>query len=134
MKSSGKLIYSPKSHLGSSSKWVILACDEEISKYYRHLFTKEYPYLNGEKTGKLGRPIWGSHISAVRSENVHESKWKIDNGKIIEFEYEPGVCTNGVYYWMRVSCPYLLDLREKMELSRQPRFGLHLTVGILANS
>lgn len=43
-------------------------CDDEISKYYRHLYSKEYPYLNGERTGKLTRPVWGTHISVIRGE------------------------------------------------------------------
>lgn len=130
MKSIGKLIYSPRSHLGSNEKWLVVMCDDEISRYYRHLFTKEYPYLNGEKVGKLTRPVWGAHISVMRGERLPKPDlWRLDEGKIIDFTYEAGVIDNGEYFWMRVNCPYLQDLREKYGLPRDPRFGLHLTIG-----
>lgn len=130
MKSIGKLVYSPRTHLASSDRWLVLMCDDEISKYYRHLFTKEYPYLNGVKTGKLTRPVWGAHISVTRGEFIPNYKlWRLDEGKLIEFEYQGGVIDNGEYYWLKATCPYLSDLREKYGLPREPRFGLHLTIG-----
>lgn len=104
-------------------------CDDEISKYYRHLYSKEYPYLNGERTGKLTRPVWGTHISVIRGEKIDPKLWRMDEGKIIEFEYQGGVVDNKEYYWLKVACPYLGDLREKMNLPREPRFGFHLTIG-----
>lgn len=130
MKSIGKLVYSPRSHLGSNEKWAVLMCDDEISKYYRHLYSKEYPYLNSGKSIKLTRPVWGTHISIIRGERLSDPKlWRMDENKIIEFNYEGGVIDNGEYFWLKVSCPYLGDLREKMGLRREPKFGLHLTVG-----
>jgi len=130
MKSIGKLVYSPRTHLSSSDRWLVVMGDDEISRYYRHLYTVEYPYLNGERTGKLTRPVWGTHISVIRGERLPKPDlWRLDEGKIIEFEYEGGVIDNGEYYWLKVKCPYLLDLREKYGLAREPRFGLHLTIG-----
>jgi len=130
MKSIGKLVYSPRTHLSSSDRWLVVMCDDEISNYYRHLYTKQYPYLNGDRTGKLTRPVWGAHISVMRGERLPKPEiWRLDEGKIIEFNYEPGVIDNGEYYWLRVTCPYLQDLREKYGLPRDPRFGLHLTIG-----
>ena len=130
MKSIGKIIYSPRSHLGSNEKWAVLMCDDEISRYYRHLYAIENPYLNSGKSTKLTRPVWGAHISFLRSEHVPNFKlWRLDDGKLVDFEYEAGVKTNGEYFWLHVSCPYLLDLREKYGLSREPKFGLHLTIG-----
>jgi hypothetical protein len=130
MKSIGKLVYSPRTHLSSSDRWLVLMADDEISRYYRHLYAKEHPYLNGGVSTKLTRPVWGTHISIVRGEYIPNIKlWGLDANKIVEFEYQGGVLDNGEYYWMKVSCPYLEDLREKYGLSRQPRFGFHLTVG-----
>jgi hypothetical protein len=129
-KSAGKIIYAPQTHLNSSTNWAIVSCDDEISKYYRHLYIKQYPYLNGDMTGKLTRPVWGAHISFIRHEKISDSSlWKMFDGKIITFEYTPGVLDNGEYFWMKVKCPFLLDLREKLGLSRNPKFGLHLTIG-----
>jgi hypothetical protein len=124
MKSFGKLVYSPRTHLSSSENWLVVMCDDEISRYYRHLFYKEYPWR-----GKLTRPVWGTHISVIRGEKVDPKLWKLNDGKIINFEYEGGVQDNGEYYWLKVKCDYLLDLRESLGLSRVPRFGLHLTIG-----
>lgn len=125
MKSLGKLVYSPKTHLSSSENWLIVMADDEISRYYRALFYREFPYL-----GKLTRPVWGAHISVIRGEKIFDLRsWKLDENKLIEFEYNGGVKDNGEYYWLSISCPYLLDLREELGLAREPRFGLHLTIG-----
>jgi len=130
MKSIGKLVYSPRTHLASSDRWLVLMCDDEISRYYRHLYKMEYPYLNGERTGKLTRPVWGTHVSVIRGERIpNMNLWGLDANKIIEFEYEPGVIDNGEYYWLKVRCPYLSGLRKKYGLHPEPRFGFHLTIG-----
>lgn len=125
MKSVGKLVYSPRTHLASSEKWLVLMCDDEISKYYRCMFSREYPWR-----GKLTRPVWGTHISIIRGENIPNAKlWGLDANKVIEFEYEGGIIDNNEYYWLKAKCPYLSELREKYGLSREPRFGFHLTIG-----
>jgi hypothetical protein len=130
MQSVGKLVYSPRSHLGSNDKWLVMMCDDEISKYYRSLYAMDYPYLNGDRCGKLTRPVWGTHISIIRGEfipNFH--LWGLDTNKIISFDYEGGVIDNREYYWLRVFCPALKDLRMQYGLSPEPRFGFHLTIG-----
>jgi hypothetical protein len=100
-------------------------CDDEISKYYREMFYREYPWK-----GKLTRPVWGTHISIIRGEKIpNMDMWGKDANKIIEFEYEGGVLDNNEYYWLKAKCPYLSDLREKYGLSKEPRFGFHLTIG-----
>lgn len=124
-KSIGKLVYSPRTRLASSDRWLVLMCDDSISEYYRNMFYREFPYL-----GKLTRPVWGTHISIIRGERIPNYElWKLDANKIIEFEYDPGVRDNGEYYWLNVKCEYLGDLREKYGLKRDPQFGLHLTIG-----
>ena len=125
MKSIGKLVYTPKTHLANSDRWLVLMCDDEISKYYRHLFYKEYPWL-----GKLTRPVWGTHISVIRGEKIPNFHlWRMRENELVEFEYEPGVQDNGEYYWLKVKCTPLLDIRSAYGLSRFPKFGLHLTIG-----
>jgi hypothetical protein len=125
MKSIGKLIYTPRTHLASSDRWLVLMADDSISEYYRSLFYREFPYL-----GKLTRPVWGTHISVIRGERIpNHHLWKMDENKIVEFNYEPGIEDNGEYYWLKVKCEYLEDLREKYGLSRVPQFGYHLTIG-----
>ena|ERR1700676_966439 len=132
MKSLGKIVYSPQSHLGINKNWVVLMGDDNISLYYRKLYEMEYPYLNGRFSSKLTRPIWGSHCSFIRNEFISDKLWGTDNNKIIEFDYFDGVKTNGTYFWLRVECPYLLNLRERLGLCRNPKLDLHLTIGILS--
>lgn len=131
MKSIGKLVYSPRTHLASSEKWLVMMCDDEISKYYRHLYTKEYPpYLNGGYSLKLTRPVWGAHISVIRGEKIpNMNLWGLAANKVVEFEYEGGVIDNGEYFWLKAKCPYLSEIREKYGLWKEPRFGFHLTIG-----
>lgn len=125
MKSIGKLVYSPRTHLSSSERWLVLMCDDEISKYYRYLFNREYPWK-----GKLTRPVWGTHISIIRGEFIPNFKlWGLDANKLVDFEYEGGVIDNGEYYWLKAKCPVLSELRLKYGLSKEPRFGFHLTIG-----
>lgn len=129
MKSIGKLVYSPRTHLASSDRWLVVMADDEISKYYRSLFYREYPWL-----GKLTRPVWGTHISVIRGEKIPNSDlWKLDENKIIEFEYEAGVEDNGEYYWLKVHCPYLENIRKVYGLNSHPKFGFHLTIGRATN-
>jgi len=130
MKSIGKLIYSPRTHLASSERWLVVMCDDEISNYYRHLYAKTYPYLNGDRKGKLTRPVWGTHISVIRGEKIPNQKiWGLDANKVIEFDYEGGVQDNQEYYWLKAKCDYLSKLREEYGLYPEPRFGFHLTIG-----
>lgn len=125
MKSIGKLVYSPRTHLSSSDRWLVMMCDDEISKYYRTLFYAEYPWL-----GKLTRPVWGTHISVVRGERIpNYNLWGLDENKLIEFEYESGVLDNGEYYWLKVKCDRLKEIREQYGLNPYPNFGFHLTIG-----
>ena len=125
LKSVGKLVYSPRTHLASSERWLVLMCDDEISKYYRTLFTREFPWK-----GKLSRPVWGTHISIIRGEKIHKPElWKLDENKIVQFEYQGGVIDNGEYYWLNVRCNYLSLLRKEYGLSPYPKFGFHLTIG-----
>jgi len=129
MKAYGTLIYNPSSHLGTNQQWAVLMCDDEISRYYRHLFSLTYQALNGEPTGKLARPVWGAHISCIRGEQTNHLPWRLKERQIFEFDYQFGVQSNREYYWLSVSCPALSELRLAYGLSPEPRFGFHLTIG-----
>jgi len=105
-------------------------CDDEISKYYRHLYAKEYPYLNGNQSTSLTRPVWGAHISVIRGEHIPNiSLWGIDANKTIEFEYDAGVQSNKEYFWLRARCRRLEEIRQSYGLYKEPKYGLHLTIG-----
>lgn len=124
-KSSGKLVYNPKTHLRDSERWLVLMVEEELSLYYRCLFRREFFWKP-----KLQRPVWGSHVSIVRGEKIpNVDAWGFAANKTINFEYEPGVSSNGEYYWLKVYCDELAAIRELFGLPREPRFGFHLTIG-----
>jgi len=130
MKSVGKLVYSPRTHLASSERWLVLMCDDEISLYYRSLYSAEYKALNCGRSTKLTRPVWGTHVSVIRGEKIpNMNLWGLEANKIIEFEYDGGVIDNGEYYWLKVRCPILSEIRLKYGLNKEPRFGFHLTIG-----
>lgn len=125
MKSSGKLVYSPKTHLRNSDRWLVLMCDDALSEYYRTLFKREFPW----KT-KLMRPVWGTHVSVIRGEVIPNSDiWGLGKDSIVNFEYEGGVKDNGEYYWLKVRCDELAAIRQAYGLPRSPQFGFHLTIG-----
>ena len=108
LQSCGTLTYDPlmRGQKVIEPFWLILKCDQRLGYYYAWLLFKQHCV-------KLRRPAWETHISVIRSEPVKDkSLWGKDSGMKIWFEYEPMVLTNGRHYWMKVSCPKLLDLRE----------------------
>lgn len=127
-KSFGTIRYSPKLLGGQSEKWwVVLDCDEELSKYYRHLYK-----INAYNTKVLLMPAWKSHITIVRNEEPSQKEpWERHAGCIVEFDYSSEVETNGAYFWLPVTSDYLLDFREELGLPRNPLFPLHLSIGHL---
>jgi len=124
----GKLVYNPSTHLSSSKNWIVLMCDDEISRYYCSLFNLSYKSKNGEYSGKLKRPVWGAHISVVRNE-VYNIKNIKKNNQIFKFDYEPGVIDNKEHFWLKVHSKELIDFRRSLGLSDFPNFGFHLTIG-----
>lgn len=109
----------------SSKWWMVLDCDPELGRYYRHLF-----YVANYKTIVLRRPAWADHISIVRDEKPQfEDMWEDFNGKEIKFTYDVNMVANGIYCWLPVICEEALDIRVKLGLVKDPYFPLHLTIG-----
>jgi hypothetical protein len=53
------------------------------------------------------------------------------NGKEIDFYIELEPRSNVKHWWLRVHCPEAESIREAMGLTREPYFGLHLTLGLV---
>lgn len=122
----GILRYSP-SPLGDrelKNWWLVVDCDKQIGRYYRALYALEHTNCR-----KLQRAAWEEHISVVRNEPPNEEFWGKHEGKVIKFEYEPSARNDGLFFWLDVTCPELLNIREELGLPREPEFGLHLTIG-----
>lgn len=104
--------------------------DDNISTYYRYLYAKEHLCLNGDQPTKLARPVFGAHISVIRGERIpNYHLWGLSSNQIIEFEYQPGVLNNHEYYWLKVRCSFLSELRLQYGLPPEPKYGFHLTIG-----
>jgi hypothetical protein len=124
----GTLRYSPKLLGGNSPSpnwWLILNCDPEIGKYFRHLH-----YLHRHRTEKLHRPAWAEHVTVIRNEQPPNPKlWEAFSGQQVEIKVLLPAQSNGYYVWLPVQCDYLLDLREGLGLPRHPVIPLHLSIG-----
>ena len=130
-KSSGNIVYSPKSHLGSTKDWAILKCDDNFTNYYNKLFQLAFPYRNGNIHGRITRTVLGSHLSFIRQEFVDPSLWGLNKNKLVEFEYDPYPQFNNQYVWFNVKCDYLSKLRVELGLTPNPKMPFHLTIGLI---
>lgn len=107
---------------------MVLQCDEELARYYRYLFDRRQYGL--PPRSEMQPPSWGSHITIVRDEKPTKPElWKNWQGKRVTFTYDSDVLGNDEYWWLRVHCEELLDIREALGLYRFPEFSLHLTIG-----
>lgn len=128
--STGTLRYSPKligDQPQSPNWWLVLDCDPEIGKYFRHLYL-----LDHYRCKTLRRPAWDSHITVIRNEepdDKHKPMWNRFAGCKVQFQVIFNPRTNGEYCWLPIQSDFLLDLRQDFGLSRHPHYPLHLSIG-----
>lgn len=127
----GILHYSPTPTKNSTKDeeekwWAVLECDPEIGKYYRHLF-----YLQTYRTQKITRAAWKEHICILRNEKPKRNieNWGYYEGAELHYKITAGVETNGMYYWLPVVSPCLINIRRFFGLSDIPDPPFHLTIG-----
>jgi hypothetical protein len=105
--------------------WIVLACDEELRKYYTALYKAS--------TGiALAPPKFGSHVSVVRGDEEHikPGLWQRNlQGPTVLYEYEDEIREEDKYVWIDVRSKDLECLREGLGLSGTPPFSFHLTLG-----
>ncbi|AEO93378.1 gp116 [Bacillus phage G] len=129
-KATGKIVFNPVTREGDMPDklwWVMVECPHDIIEYYRYWVTKN-------KNFKISYPLFGSHISIIRNEEPPDEfkhLWGKRNGMEVEFTYTPDFETNGNYWWLKVDCPQLDDIREELGLPRKPFFDYHLSIGKL---
>lgn len=112
-----------------SSQWLVIDCDPEIGRYYRHLF-----HLMTHRCYKLQRPAWESHITVVQNEeSINKSNWGKYNGHEVEFDIINEAGNDGEYYWFPISCKLALDIREELGLG-PPVHPLHISIGLVVPS
>ena len=116
--STGKLKY--------KGNWLTLDCNNGIPRYYAW-------WINKVLGVKVTTPLHGAHITVVagkyEDKTSHEN-WGKHQGKKIKFTYqESSVLYNDHYWWLRVLCPELVEVRRELGLSDTPHHPYHLTIG-----
>ena len=112
----------------SQSVWkrvAIIKTDCDLDRYYAWFLRKRFNL-------ELNKNLRGSHITFISDrleKSVFDEAAKIFNGKEIDFYLETEPRSNGEHWWLRVHCPDAENIREMIGLSRDPYFGLHLTIG-----
>ena len=127
----GILDFSPadktKKH-ASQASWKRVAmirtkCD--LDRYYAWFLKKRFSL-------ELNSTLRGTHVTFINDKmdfEVFEQAAKMFNGKEIDFYVETEPRSNGEHWWLRVHCPEAESIREVMGLSRDPFYGMHLTLG-----
>jgi len=117
----GKLLYYP-------SWWLIVKVDEDVCRYYRNLihFHNRPLRLNPSKHGAHITVIAGKY---ERPDEAYASLWGKYEGERIEFKYNPEIDANDEYFWAKVECKRIEDIREEMGLLPKILHPWHLTIG-----
>jgi hypothetical protein len=59
---------------------------------------------------------------------LNAQAWKRYDQHQIEFGYSSEVYGEAGYWWVRVKCDTIYDIREELGLKRELKFPLHLTI------
>lgn len=127
----GRLDFNPENKTEkhrSQSVWkrtAMIRTDCDMDRYYAWFLKKRF---NLELNGNLR----GNHVTFIADrldEKTFNEASKIFNGKEIEFFVEIEPRSNGEHWWLRVYSPEAESIREVLGLSREPHFGMHLTLG-----
>jgi len=107
-------------------KFAIIKTDCDLSRYYAWFLEKRFNLI-------LNRNLRGTHITFISdrmdSDLFNKAAETFDRRKVTFYiELTPRGNENG-HWWLRVWCPDVLSIREALGLTRDPYFGLHLTLG-----
>ena len=111
----------------SQSSWKAIAIvqfKDDFCDYYRWFIKREFGlYLNP--------PLRGSHITVVndRLSDINGDIMDID-GIEIDVYYDPNnIRCNGEHWWINIESEDVKNVRETLDLPKDPYYGLHLTIG-----
>jgi hypothetical protein len=115
----GKLIYSEPYKL-------IVEVDNDIGNYYRSLVPS-----------RIQKPMFPSHISVVRENNLLSEFWQKYHNQEIDFYYNHYIYNDDIYYWLEASCDLLECIRTELGLeptsyytkSPDGQHKFHITIG-----
>jgi len=127
----GILDFSPedktKKHVSQASwkKVAMIRTNCELDRYYAWFLKKRFNL-------ELVRNLRGTHVTFINDRmdaQTFNQFTDLFDGKEIDFYVETEPRSNGEHWWLRVHCPEAESIREIMGLSREPFFGMHLTLG-----
>lgn len=116
-----------KKHIGQSV-WkhvAMIRTDCDMHMFYGWLLKKRFNL-------ELNKPLRGCHVTFISDKfekTVFEEAKQMFNGKSIKFFIDTAPKSNGEHWWLRVYSPDAENIREAIGLTREPYFGLHLTIG-----
>jgi hypothetical protein len=112
--------------------WVIIECPYGIVNYYK-------AYVEKRIGKKLSTSYHKPHITVLPAKHngdfTKHPLWKKYEGKEVEFRYFTQVHTDnkwfilGQYFWLRVDCPIVAEIRSGFGLSPDLKWPAHLTIG-----
>ncbi len=109
------------------TNWILIHVDEEIGKYYRHLYKMQV-----WNTYSL-QPPTNSHITLA---SIHDAKrmgitsWRglAEDGLEVPFTYTTEVVDTDLYVFLSVISEQAQSVRDKLNLGN-PYYPFHLTIG-----
>lgn len=125
-KSTGKIVY-------KDDGWIVLECDNSIVNYYKKV--TEWMIWK-----KLSTSYHGSHVTVLPAKHNGDFRkhinWNKHNGQKVEFVYSPVIYTNELvgsdrYFWLKIECPMIAQIREEFGLNPKLKWPAHLTIGYL---
>ena len=128
LSSKGQINYAPSrpSQKFSGEHICVVDTDEDLSAFYRWMWTKQNPHL------PILKPSWNSHISIMRGERILNNgiPWKYRDGELVEFSYSPEIIDDGVHVWINTYCEAFFELRHRYNVPIKYNTG-HITIGKL---
>ena len=106
--------------------WLILQCPKDIMWFYINQINQAV--ADGFQEKVVGPPLADCHVSIVRDEKARRDPWKAVQGRLVKFEYQPCLQTNGKHWWLPVRSKEVENLREHIGLRPRGYVPLHLTV------
>lgn len=112
----------------SQSSWkrvAVIKTNCDMDKYYAWFLKKRFNL-------ELNKNLRGSHVTFISDKmdkNLFNEASTVFNGKSVDFFIDIEPRSNAEHWWLRVYCPDVESIREALGLTRDPYFGLHLTIG-----
>lgn len=108
---------------------LIVEVDQEIQNYYR----SQIPI-------KTNKQKYGAHITVMRGEEPNELVYSFHNQEI-QFWYDHYLFSDNKYFWLKVVCPELKNIRktiglnstDKLTHSPDGRHSFHITIANVKN-